>query len=75
VPANQTTEIAGIGVRVPFRRRGIAGALTARLLREAFDAGVAVAFLMPGHEEGFRVYTRAGFWASGEILHISLPQA
>jgi len=40
VPANQTTEIAGIGVRVPFRRRGIAGALTARLVREAFDAGL-----------------------------------
>ena len=75
VPANQTTEIAGIGVRVPFRRRGIAGALTARLVREAFDAGVAVAFLMAGHEEEFRVYTRAGFCAIGEILHISLPQA
>lgn len=52
-----------------------AGALTARLLREAFDAGVAVAFLMAGHEEEFRVYTRAGFCAIGEILHISLPQA
>ncbi|MEG3975323.1 hypothetical protein QT970_11950 [Microcoleus sp. herbarium8] len=49
------------------------GALTARLLREAFDAGVAVAFLMAGHEEEFRVYTRAGFCAIGEILHISLP--
>jgi len=74
VPANQTTEIAGIGVRVPFRRR-IAGALTARLVREAFEAGVTVAFLMPGHEEEFRVYTRAGFCAVGEILHISFPQA
>ena len=74
VPAHQTTEIAGIGVRVPFRRRGIAGALTARLVREVFDAGVAVAFLMAGHEEEFRVYTRAGFCAIGEILHISLPQ-
>lgn len=74
VPANQTTEIAGIGVRVPFRRRGIAGALTARLVREAFDAGVAVAFLMTLHEEEFRVYTRAGFCAIGEILHISHTQ-
>ncbi|XZN90536.1 MAG: GNAT family N-acetyltransferase [Microcoleus sp.] len=73
-PANQTTEIAGIGVRVPFRRRGIAGALTARLVREAFDAGVAVAFLMTLHEQEFRVYTRAGFCAIGEILHISHAQ-
>ncbi|MEG3938887.1 GNAT family N-acetyltransferase [Microcoleus sp. S36b_A3] len=73
VPENLTTEIAGIGVRPSFRRRGIAGALTARLLREAFDAGVAVGFLMAGHEEEFRVYTRAGFCAIGEIWHISLP--
>ncbi|MEG4225772.1 GNAT family N-acetyltransferase [Microcoleus sp. N9_B2] len=72
-PQNQTTEIAGIGVRASFRRRGIAGALTARLLREAFDAGVMVAFLMTLHEQEFRVYTKAGFWAIGEILHISLP--
>jgi ribosomal protein S18 acetylase RimI-like enzyme len=86
-PQNQTTEIAGIGVRPSFRRRGIAGALTARLLREAFDGGVEVAFLMTLQEEEFRVYTRAGFWAilcvgvapvgagcaNGEILHISLP--
>ncbi|MFM9265173.1 GNAT family N-acetyltransferase [Tychonema sp. BBK16] len=72
--ANQTTEIAGIGVRVPFRRRGIAGALTARLVREAFDAGVTVAFLMTLHEQEFRVYTRAGFCAIGDILHISNTQ-
>ncbi|TAG16061.1 MAG: GNAT family N-acetyltransferase [Oscillatoriales cyanobacterium] len=79
-PQNQTTEIAGIGVPAAFRRRGIAGALTARLLREAFDAGVTVAFLMTLHEQEFRVYTRAGFSAIGsegcandEILHISLP--
>ncbi|WP_171975902.1 GNAT family N-acetyltransferase [Brasilonema sennae] len=73
VPANQTTEIAGIGVRVPFRRRGVAGALTTRLVREAFDAGVTMAFLMAAHEEERRIYTRAGFSTIGEILHISLP--
>lgn len=73
VPGDQTTEIAGIGVRVPFRRRGIAGALTTRLVREAFDAGVTVAFLMAAHEEEARIYTRAGFAPTGEILHISLP--
>ena len=73
VPGNQTTEIAGIAVRVPFRRRGIAGALTTRLVREAFDAGVTTAFLMAAHEEEERIYTRAGFSKIGEILHISLP--
>ncbi len=74
VPGNQTTEVAGIGVRVAFRRRGIAGALTTRLVREAFDAGVTVAFLMAAHEEEVRIYTRAGFTTTGEILHISLSQ-
>ncbi|MBW4448649.1 MAG: GNAT family N-acetyltransferase [Spirirestis rafaelensis WJT71-NPBG6] len=74
VPGNQTTEVAGIGVRVAFRRRGIAGALTTRLVREAFDAGVTVAFLMAAHEEEVRIYTRAGFSTTGEILHISLSQ-
>ena len=73
VPGNETTEIAGIGVRVPFRRRGIAGALTTRLVQEAFAAGVTTAFLMAAHEEEKRIYTRAGFSTIGEILHISLP--
>ena len=71
VPGEMTTEIAGIGVRASFRRRGIAGALTARLLREAFAAGVSVAFLTPGHDEEARIYSRAGFVPVGEILHIS----
>jgi predicted acetyltransferase len=66
-----TTEIAGIGVRASFRRRGIAGALTARLVREAFAAGVSVAFITPGHDEEARIYSRAGFVPVGEILHIS----
>ncbi len=74
VPSNQTTEIAGIGVRKPFRRRGIAGALTTRLAQEAFKAGVTVAFLMAAHEEEKRIYTRAGFSTIGEILHISLSR-
>ncbi len=71
-PKNQTTEIAGIGVREPFRRRGIAGALTTRLAQEAFKAGVTVAFLMAAHEEEKRIYTRASFSTIGEILHISI---
>jgi ribosomal protein S18 acetylase RimI-like enzyme len=74
IPENQTTEIAGIGVRVPFRRRGIAGALTTRLVQEAFNAGVTLAFLMAAHEEEERIYTRAGFSKISEILHISLPR-
>ncbi|BAZ27077.1 hypothetical protein NIES4073_79930 [Kalymmatonema gypsitolerans NIES-4073] len=74
VPDSGMTEIAGIGVRVPFRRQGVAGALTTRLVREAFDVGVSVAFLMAAHEAEGRIYIRAGFSPIGEILHISRPR-
>lgn len=73
VPATQMTEIAGVGVRAPFRRQGIAGALSTRLVQAAFDAGVTTAFLMAADEAERRIYTRAGFSPIGEILHISLP--
>jgi hypothetical protein len=39
-PADEVTELAGIGVQAAYRRRGIAGALTARLAQQAFAAGV-----------------------------------
>lgn len=71
VPSNQTTEIAGIGVRAAFRRQGVAGSLTTRLVQEAFAAGVSVPFLMAAHEAEKRIYARAGFSVVGEILHIS----
>ncbi|BAZ15893.1 hypothetical protein NIES4071_77660 [Calothrix sp. NIES-4071] len=71
VPNNGMTEIAAIGVRAPFRRRGVAGAITTRLACEAFDKAVTVAFLMAAHEAEERIYTRAGFSKVGEILHIS----
>lgn len=71
VPSNQTTEIAGIGVRAAFRRRGVAGALTTRLLQEAFAVGVSVPFLMAAHEAEERIYARAGFSLVGKIMHIS----
>jgi ribosomal protein S18 acetylase RimI-like enzyme len=73
-PAGGTTEIAGIGVRPTFRRRGIAGAMTARLVRDAFAAGLSTVFLTPGHDEERRIYERVGFVATSEILHISLPR-
>ncbi|MBD3886290.1 GNAT family N-acetyltransferase [Phormidium tenue FACHB-886] len=74
VPSHQTTEIAGIGVRASFRRRGVAGALTTRLVQEAFAAGISVPFLMAAHEAEKRIYDRAGFSVVGEILHISRPR-
>jgi ribosomal protein S18 acetylase RimI-like enzyme len=67
-----TSEVAGIGVRRAFRRRGIAAALTARITRAAFARGVTLAWLTPGDDAPERVYVRAGFARASEQLHISL---
>ncbi len=74
VPMHGVTELAGVAVRDRFRRRGIAAAMTARLTRDAHAAGVVTVFLMPAHDEGERIYGRAGFTTTSEILHISLPR-
>jgi ribosomal protein S18 acetylase RimI-like enzyme len=67
------TEIAGIGVRPSFRRRGIASAVTARLTADAFNQGATLAWLTPGDEDAQRIYSRAGFQPIEEMLMISLP--
>jgi len=64
------SELTSVAVRSRFRRRGIAAAMTAWLLRVAFDAGVVVPFLMAEEAEE-RIYTRAGFRTTTRILHIS----
>jgi ribosomal protein S18 acetylase RimI-like enzyme len=74
IPTAQTTELAGVGVRTPFRRRGIAAALTAQLARDAFAAGLTTVFLMAAGDAEARIYARVGFVTTGVILHISLPQ-
>lgn len=71
-PIDGVSEIAGIGVRPPSRRRGSAGAITALLARKSFENGVALAWLTPGSSEAERIYARAGFVAALEALHISL---
>ena len=68
------TELAGAGVRAPFRRRGIAGALTSRLMRDAFARDVTTIFLTPAHDAEERIYAHAGFSRISEQLHISLPR-
>ncbi|HEX4690994.1 MAG TPA: GNAT family N-acetyltransferase [Solirubrobacteraceae bacterium] len=69
-PGDGATELAGIAVDAAQRRRGIAGAITARLAREAFARGVETAFLTPGDDAAGRVYARAGFAARSRMLHL-----
>ncbi|SEF28859.1 Acetyltransferase (GNAT) domain-containing protein [Amycolatopsis pretoriensis] len=67
-----TTEVAGIAVLEPYRGRGIAAALTARLTREAHEAGAHTAFLTPGDLGIGNVYARVGYQPAGECVHLSL---
>lgn len=69
------TELVGIAVAEPARNRGIAGALTARVAREAVARGAHLPFLTPGDDGAGRAYARAGFATAGEMLHLATPAA
>jgi ribosomal protein S18 acetylase RimI-like enzyme len=65
------SELAGIATAEPWRRRGLAGAITATLARDAFTAGASLCVLSPGDEGALRVYERAGFRRMATMLHWS----
>jgi GNAT superfamily N-acetyltransferase len=64
-PLDGLTELVGIATLPGYRRRGIAAAITAALVREAFAEGVHTAFLTAADDDASRVYQRAGFWRIG----------
>jgi ribosomal protein S18 acetylase RimI-like enzyme len=66
--AEGVSELAGIGVRERFRRRGIAAALTCAVAADAFAAGAELCFLTPGDDGAERVYARAGFGRAGTTM-------
>jgi ribosomal protein S18 acetylase RimI-like enzyme len=69
--AGGVSELAGIGVRERFRRRGIAAALTSATAADAIAAGAELCFLTPGDAGAERVYERAGFTRAGTtMLHM-----
>ncbi len=68
VPLDGFTELVGIATLPEFRRRGIAGAMTAEMARQAFATGVATAFLTAADDDASRVYQRAGFYRIGTGL-------
>jgi len=73
-PHDGATELAGVGVRPTYRRRGVAAAVTALLARTMLDRGVATVFLMAAGDDEARIYERVGFARVGEVLHISRPR-
>ncbi|WP_052229648.1 GNAT family N-acetyltransferase [Streptomyces sp. CT34] len=71
-PHGGVSELAAIGVRAAYRRRGIASALAAALTRACPNAGITTPFLMPENNDSERIYQRLGYRRVSEILHISL---
>jgi ribosomal protein S18 acetylase RimI-like enzyme len=74
VPQDGFAELTSVGVRQEFRRRGIAEALVAFLAREALAGGMSGIFLMAKGDAEARIYERAGFTRTSDVLHISLPE-
>ena len=59
--------LAGVAVLEPFRRRGIAAAMSAWLLERAFADGARLAHLHPDTDAAARVYSRLGFTPAGAL--------
>lgn len=70
-PHEGVSELAAVGVRAAYRRRGIAAALTAELTRACAGAGISTPFLTPAGPAEQRIYERAGYRVTGEMIHIS----
>lgn len=69
--AEGTAEVAGIGVRPAFRRRGLGSAITAFLTRAVHDAGGKTVFLTPAGVPEQRLYERVGYVPAGVMVHLS----
>lgn len=70
-PNEGLSEVGGIAVRPQFRRRGLAGAITAAITERLFARGGDVAWLEASGEDSWRVYERVGFRAAGQRLYIA----
>lgn len=60
-PFDGLTEVTGLATLEPFRRLGIATALTASAVQTAFEQGVEAVYLTAADERAGRVYERVGF--------------
>ncbi|MFF1557252.1 GNAT family N-acetyltransferase [Streptomyces sp. NPDC058279] len=72
-PVGEVAEIVGVGTLPAARRRGLALAVTAALVKEARARGVRTVFLSAGDEDVARIYGRAGFRRVGTALIAEPP--
>lgn len=71
-PSAAVSEVSGIAVRTPYRRRGVAGAITADITRRLFATGADVAWLEASGEDSRRAYERVGYRPAGQRLYIAM---
>ncbi|GAA1737620.1 GNAT family N-acetyltransferase [Luedemannella helvata] len=71
-PSGGVSEVAGIAVRLPYRRRGLAGAITAEVTGRLFAGGAEIAWLEASGEDSWRVYERVGYRPGGSRLYVVL---
>jgi GNAT superfamily N-acetyltransferase len=67
-------EVAGVGVRTKYRRRGVGAAITLYLTRAAHAAGAETVFLTPGGDAQERIYARVGYRRTDSVLFMSRPK-
>lgn len=70
---DRIAEIAGIATASVHRRQGLAAAVTAHVVSEAFEQGTTCLFLTAANVAAGRVYERVGFYAIGTGLSYRLP--
>jgi ribosomal protein S18 acetylase RimI-like enzyme len=64
-PLGDVAEITGVGTLPSARRRGLAAAVTSRLVEDARERGAEVVFLSAADETVAAIYRRLGFRAVG----------
>jgi ribosomal protein S18 acetylase RimI-like enzyme len=72
-PVRGVSEIVGVATLPSARRRGIAAALTARLLEDALERGVQLVFMGADSADVARIYERAGFEQIGTSASAEPP--
>ncbi|MFJ9981791.1 GNAT family N-acetyltransferase [Streptomyces cyaneofuscatus] len=75
LPVDGLSELVGLAVAAPFRRRGVGAALSAWLTERALDQGCRAVWLEPGDADVERIYASIGYRRIGEKVNISLEPA